>query len=167
MRGGEAVGLAYGEDDGGDDGEQGDRRDDQQRAADLAADRRTGLLDRDDLVLLALGLMADDVADGLLADLDRGLAGDLDTGVALVADLVPEDLRGDPFVADDAAVHDARQLDRLGLHAFLGAGADRAGLDDDEGDAEDRDDHEDDGEGGLDETAAHGCPPGGRVFLDL
>ena len=53
-RGGEPVGLAYGEQDGGDDGEQRDRADDQQGAADLAGHRGAGLLDGDGLALLAL-----------------------------------------------------------------------------------------------------------------
>ncbi|CAM5635895.1 hypothetical protein SMICM304S_04119 [Streptomyces microflavus] len=153
--GGEPVGLAYGEEHRRDDREQRHRADDQERAPDLAGDGRAGLLDGDLLALLTGLGGAQDAAGGAFPDGDGGPAGDLDQREPVGVDLLGQHPGVDHLVAQQPAVDHADQPQRLGLDALLGAGADGARLHDDQGDTEDGDHHEDHGERGVDQAAAH------------
>ena len=162
---GQPVGLAYGEQHGGDDREQRDRADDQQGAADLAGDRGAGLLDGDRLALLAVRGAADDVA-GRAACRPRWAAARA-SRCGRSGRRRPARRRTsavDPLAAEQPALDDADEPERLGVARSPGRCSDGAGLDDDEGDAEDGDDDEHHGERGVDQAAAHDCGCAAQLF---
>ncbi len=69
---------------------------------------------------LAVLLGGDDVAHGLVPDLDRRATGDAHDGVPVAGDEAAQDLGVDLLVPEDAAVHDADQPHGLGVHPVLG-----------------------------------------------